>query len=190
MPKHISIAYIDLLTCLFAVFLSLFVVMNDEVAKGNITDPAEFIIEMTWPDNSYSDIDLVVADPLGNIVFYSKKDIGLMTLDRDNLGTNNTARTVNGIVTVAQRREVVTIRGIIPGQYTVNMLVYTKREKDPIQVKFNVTKLNPFKTVSEGTLIASASGEEQTFINFNIDKNGKVLTTDNVRVPLVAKPGK
>ena len=57
--------------------------------KSNVDIVAEYIIKITWPTDSPDDIDLWMRDPLGNFVGFKSKDVGLMSLNRDDLGTSN-----------------------------------------------------------------------------------------------------
>ena len=108
----------------FLFFIAL-LVMNPEALQGKIETKAEFIVTMGWPDNHPDDIDLYVEDPLGNIVWYHEREAGFMVLDRDDRGGANTAITVNGRrFTSPIRQETVSIRGIVAGEYTVNVNHY------------------------------------------------------------------
>ena len=107
----------------FLFFIAL-LAMNPEAKSGKIDTKAEFIISLTWPDNHPDDIDLYAEDPVGNIVWYHVRESGFMVLDRDDRGGLN-----NTIVVAEQdpspiRQETVSIRGIVPGEYTVNVNHY------------------------------------------------------------------
>ena len=157
-----QIAFIDLLfnTLVGFVFLFVlaFILINPVAKKSNVEVIAEFIITTTWPDNSADDIDTWVRDPAGNIVGFKQKDRGLMNLDRDDLGrANDTIETLNGEkILVRQNIEHVTIRGIIPGEYIVNVHLYRRSPRhevleedyfENIPVRVNVEKLNPYGVV-------------------------------------------
>src|SRR3974390_2324899 len=105
----------------FLFFIALLVI-NPEAKQGKIDTKADFIITMTWPDNHPDDIDLYAEDPLGNIVWYHEHEAGFMVLDRDDRGGLNNSIPANGRkVANALRQEIVSIRGIVPGEYTVNV---------------------------------------------------------------------
>jgi len=96
-----SIAFIDLLfnitIGLTMLFIIAFLLINPVAKKGNVIVNAEFIITLSWPNDSQDDIDLYLKDPAGNIVYFKQKDIGLTNLDRDDLGTSNdTIETATG----------------------------------------------------------------------------------------------
>ena len=55
-------------------------------AKTGIIDPkAEYILTITWEDNSPDDIDVWVEDPEGQLVYFRAAEAGLLHLDRDDL---------------------------------------------------------------------------------------------------------
>ena len=108
----------------FLFFIAL-LAMNPETLQGKIDTKAEFIITLGWPDSHPDDIDLYVEDPLGNIVWYHEREAGFMVLDRDDRGGLNNSITVNGRkVQSPIRQETVSIRGIVAGEYTVNVNYY------------------------------------------------------------------
>src|SRR6195256_1497381 len=121
----------------FLFFLAL-LAMNPEAKQGKIDTKAEFIITMTWPDNHPDDIDLYVEDPLGNIAWYHAREAGFMVLDRDDRGGANDFILVAGKKRASPiRQETVSIRGIVAGEYTVNVNHYlaTTHEPVPVSVK-------------------------------------------------------
>ena len=127
----------------FLFFIAL-LAMNPEAKDGKIDTKAEFIITMTWPDNHPDDIDLYAEDPLGNIVWYHVREAGFMVLDRDDRGGVNNSITVDGKkVSSPIRQETVSIRGIVAGEYTVNVNHYLATTGAPVPVSVKVEKVNP-----------------------------------------------
>src|ERR1700681_529735 len=127
----------------FLFFIAL-LVMNPETKQGKIDTKAEYIITLSWPDSHPDDIDLYAEDPLGNIVWYHEREAGFMTLDRDDRGGVNNSITVNGKkVTSPIRQETVSIRGIVAGEYTVNIAHYLATTRMPVPVSVKVEKVNP-----------------------------------------------
>src|SRR5260370_14945127 len=131
----------------FLFFLAL-LVMNPEAKQGKIDTKAEFIVTMTWPDNHPDDIDLYVEEPLGNIVWYHTREAGFMVLDRDDRGGINNSIIVNGKRIFSPiREETVSLRGIVAGEYTVNLQYYLATPHHPVPVSVNVRKINPLDPV-------------------------------------------
>tara|TARA_B100000029_G_scaffold9313_2_gene9916 strand:+ start:14374 stop:15033 length:660 start_codon:yes stop_codon:yes gene_type:complete len=195
-----QIAFIDLLfnTLVGFVFLFVlaFILINPVAKKSNVEVIAEFIITTTWPDNSADDIDTWVKDPVGNIVGFKQKDRGLMNLDRDDLGrANDTIEMLNGEkILVRQNIEHVTIRGIIPGEYIVNVHLYRRSPRhevleedyfENIPVRVNVEKLNPYGVVYIKELLLTVKGEEKTVLRFTVDADGKITEINDLPYQIV-----
>ena len=85
---------------------------------GNVNMKAEYIVTVDWKDSLPDDVDIWVQDPNGETVSYLKKDAGWLHLDRDDQGIINDVVTIDGEEIIYPiNREVVTLRGIIPGEY-------------------------------------------------------------------------
>jgi hypothetical protein len=164
----------------FLFFIAL-LVMNPEAKQGKIDTKAEFIITVNWPDNHPDDIDLYAEDPLGNIVWYHEREAGFMVLDRDDRGGVNNTVLVNGQkVTSPIRQETVSIRGIVAGEYTVNVDHYLATTDKPVRVSVKVEKVNPtVEVVYYDTIILDHTGEEVTAVRFRIAENGSVIDVNH-----------
>lgn len=171
----------------FMVFTA-FSLINPTAKTGAVSLKAEMIITMNWPDNDPDDMDLYVQDPLGNIVWYHSKEAGVMHLDRDDRGNYRDTITVDGrTIQNPLNQEMVTIRGIVPGEYVVNVYDFlaTSTAKVPVSVK--VEKLNPVATVVfYGTLDMDHTGQEQTFVRFTLAADGNVSDV-NTRAKSLAR---
>ena len=87
---------------------------------------------MEWDNDATGDIDLYVEDPTSKQVSFRYHNHNFMHLDKDDLGySNDVVYNANGEVTkVNINREVVTIRGIIPGEYLINAHYYSSRQAE------------------------------------------------------------
>jgi len=159
----------------FMVFTA-FSLINPTAKTGAVDLKAELIITMNWPDNDPNDMDLYVEDPAGNIVWYHSKEGGLMHLDRDDRGNYRDTITVNGrTIQNPLNQETVTIRGVVPGEYVVNVNEFLAASADKVPVSVKVEKLNPIATVAfYGTLEFDHKGQEETFVRFTLDGDGQV----------------
>lgn len=159
----------------FMVFIA-FSLINPTAKTGAVDVKGEFLITMNWPDNDPNDMDLYVQDPAGNVVWYWRKEAGLMHLDRDDRGDYKNKITINGQeMKTALRQEMATIRGIIPGEYVVNANEFMQMRPGKIPVTIKVEKLNPTATVVYyGTRDFEQKGQEETFVRFAVDAQGKV----------------
>jgi len=109
-----------------------------------VDSKAEFIITMDWPDNHPDDLDLFVQDPAGNIAWHRHREAGFMVLERDDRGGANDFIIVNGKkISSPIREEIVTIRGVITGEYTVNVSHFLATTGLPVPATVKVQKLNP-----------------------------------------------
>lgn len=188
---HSNIAFLDLFLNALLGFVFLFLVswlLMNPVAKNKVTDAkGEFIITMSWDDTIADDVDMWVEDPAGNKASFRQKEIGIMHLDRDDMGlVNDKLVLADGtVVEVKTNREVLTIRGIAPGEYTVNIHLYNKRGKVPTEVKIDVLKLNPYATIATRSIVLSKHGEEVTVIRFTVESDGSVSNIDDTPKKLV-----
>jgi hypothetical protein len=172
--------FIDLLFNALLGFTFLFLVsvmfMNPDARKGRVNLKAEFIISVTWPDQLADDIDLWVQDPIGETVSYLRKDAGWLHLDRDDRGEINDTVMIGGREVIYPiNQEVVTIRGIIPGEYTVNLYYYKAAQHNPVEALVKVEKVNPtLQTVYVRKVQLAQQDEEQTVVRFTLDGVGKI----------------
>jgi hypothetical protein len=160
----------------FLFFIALLAIAPD-ATQGKVDPKAEFLITASWPDNHPDDIDLFVQDPVGNMVWYRRHEAGFMVLDRDNRGGANDSIVVRGQKMHSPiRQETVTIRGIIAGEYTVNVYHFTALTGKPVPVSVKVEKLNPaLQVIHYDTLELDRGGSEATAVRFVVDANGAVV---------------
>jgi len=181
-----AIGFTDLLFCLslgFAVLFAISIFMANPITKKQspIIKKAEVIIIMEWDRNSDNDMDLWVRDPNGNVVSFHNHAAGLMNLEKDDLGTSNDTQLIDGkLITIHLNREVITLRGIIPGEYTVNVHAYKKLDLGINEIDVEVIGLNPYKIFSKRTVEILRHGEEVTLIRFTLDKEGNVTGTNTL----------
>lgn len=178
----LSVVLFKALQVVAFLFFIAFLAISQQQDSGKVDSKAEFLISMTWPDNHPDDFDLIVQDPIGNIVWYRRRDIGFMSLERDNRGSANDFMMVNGEkVRSSSRQELVSIRGIVAGEYTVNVYHFTAQTGIPVPVTVTVEKLNPRVTVvAKETLEMGQSNSEKTAARFTLDANGEVESTSRV----------
>ncbi|MBC7738235.1 MAG: hypothetical protein H7245_13695 [Candidatus Saccharibacteria bacterium] len=169
----------------FMFFVS-FAMINPVAESGKVDPKAEMMITVTWPDGSPDDVDTYVADPAGNIVWYNRREAGLMHLDRDDRGMFRDVIELNGeTIENPLNQEIISFRGLSDGAYTVNIVHYIANGGNlPVQVK--VEKLNPKVTlVFYDTLTLTGTGDEQTAVRFTLD-GAAVKDVNNLPRDLVA----
>ena len=201
-----TIVFTDMLFNILVGFAFLFIVafllIKPESKKADFQRKAEFVVVMEWDHDQPDDIDLYVQDPTQNKVHFRLPIINFMYLDKDDLGfANDIVRShVDGTISkVNINREVVTIRGIIAGEYVINAHYYSSREwsnlqgvgseggvqeiptqrtkdKDkPLTVKIELHKVDPYKIWWVGEKTFSRKGQEETFVRFTIDPDGNQI---------------
>ena len=191
-----SVAFTDLLfnivVGLAFLFLLAFILMNPIAKEKDIESKSDFIIVMTWDDESGDDIDLWVRDPGGRIVSFRNRGTGFMHLDRDDLGlANDRIQGPDGkMIFVYRNKEVISLRGFSEGTYLVNAHVYNKKTwKDgklhDSHIKIELIKLNPYKEVVQAKFIGTKTGQEFTAFHFTLDEDGKVIKLSDEREPLI-----
>ena len=183
-------AFTDLLFNVLIGFVFMFAValiyMNPVAKTGVIDTKAEYLITVTWPEGNPTDVDTWVQDPAGNLVWYAAKEAGLMHLDRDDTGTARDTITVDGVTVVNPlNQEIVSIRGVVPGEFTVNVHIYAYDPGDlatpggappAIPVKVKVERVNPsVQVVFYDTVMLTGMGAEKTAVRFTIRTDGEVV---------------
>ena len=189
---HTNLAFLDLLfntlLCFAALFSLAFILINPSKKNKNVDAKAEFIITVIWPSEMDDDVDTYVEDPEGNLIAFNRREQGLMHLDRDDTGLSfDTISTAFGIVEYKENREMVTIRGYVPGEYVVNVHMYTKREDKETPVTIILEKINPYKVVTGRNVVLKLRGDEKTAFRFTVDDEGKVIQTNQLEKGLAKR---
>ena len=191
-----SVAFTDLLfnivVGLAFLFLLAFILMNPIAKEKDVESKSDFIIIMTWDNESGDDIDLWVRDPGGRIISFRNREIGFMHLDRDDLGlSNDKVQGPDGkMLYIYRNKEVVSLRGYNEGTYLVNAHVYNKKPwKDGAMhdshIKVELIKLNPYSEVVQAEFVGVARGQEFTAFHFTLDSEGNVIRLSDEREALI-----
>jgi len=78
------------------------------------------------------------------------------------------------------RQEIVSIRGIVAGEYTVNVYHFAALTGQPVPVTVKVEKLNPkVQVVYYDTIEVDHGGTEKTAVRFAMDKSGAVVDVNH-----------
>ncbi len=176
--------FTDLLFNALLGFVFLFMVailfMNPIAKLGTANLKAEFIITLTWPDNQPDDLDIWVEDPHGEIVSYLQREAGWLHLDRDDRGSLNDTIEINGQeILHPVNQEVVTMRGIISGEYVVNVYYYESVTRGPVSATVQIDKINPvLETVFFDRVVLESQDVEKTVVRFRVSDRGEVVGVD------------
>tara|TARA_R110000850_G_scaffold246045_2_gene370938 strand:+ start:141 stop:686 length:546 start_codon:yes stop_codon:yes gene_type:complete len=156
-----------------------FILINP-VAKKEAHDPkAEYLVIMSWDDNSKSDIDLWIKDDKNNIVGFRAKDFALLTLDRDDLGNRNDMYTSGGnIELVPVNREVLSIRSKTPRRYVVTTHFYNNLgnpDISPEDIKIELIQVNPYRILKIANVVLVEPSQEKHVFDFEVLTDGNVV---------------
>ena len=194
-PKsyHSNTSFLDILFNTLVGFVLLFIIafllISPVKKKKEIEQKAEYVITITWPGTMSDDIDSWLEDPMEKVMYFREKEVGLMHLDRDDLGKMNDQQFVPGVgmVNYPYNREITTIRGIMPGEYVFNIHLYRKEHKDSsVPVTVILEKLNPqVKLLYSKVITLSDYWEEKTVIRFVLDVDGEITESFFMYKPLV-----
>ena len=169
-------------------FFIAIIFMNPIAKLGNVNFKAEYIITVSWPEDQPDDIDLWVQDPYQETVSYLRKEAGWLNLDRDDRGDLNDTVMINGKKVVHPiNQEVVTIRGIISGEYIVNLHYYQSMSNKPVKTVVKIEKVNPvLRLVYIDQLVLDKVDDEKTVLRFELDGNGEIVSMN--QLPKVLTP--
>jgi hypothetical protein len=161
--------------------------LNPPGAKtaDNTTPPGNVIVEVRWPDEIDADVDLWVQAPGDVPVGYSNKGGAVFNLLRDDLGKRADVTGLNYETSYS--------RGILPGEYAVNLHLY----RNPSQAyPVPATVVTSVKRDANGAarqLLASKvllvrEGEELTVYRFGLTEAGALVagSVHSLQTPLRA----
>jgi hypothetical protein len=165
----------DVVMLALAGFVSLVLLILPHInpkAKANADEsepPGNVIVEIRWPDEIASDVDLWVQAPGDVPVGYSNKGGALFNLLRDDLGDVLDASNLN--------YEIAYSRGLAPGEYTINVHLYRNAAAvSEIPVTVVVSAKSSTQESSRQLLTTKVTlkreGEEITAFRFRLDPAG------------------
>jgi hypothetical protein len=135
--------------------------------------PGNVILEIRWPDELDTDVDLWVQGPNDAPVGYSNKGGKLFNLLRDDLGKRGDSSGLNYEVSYS--------RGVIAGEYVVNVHLYRNPSSvaAPIPVTV-VTSVKKSEQESARQILVSnvelaREGQELTVYRFSLTKEGELV---------------
>ena len=192
-PVAGSDPFTDLLFNILLGFILLFFLavlfINPAEDTGKVDIDAQYIITVSWPDGSPDDVDTWVKDPNGNTVWFRNRGSNLVHLDRDDRGMLNDTLSVGGQeIQNPLNQEIAAIRGIVPGEYIVNLHYYESETSQPVPVSVKVSKVNPVYTVAYyGTTTLESKGIEKTAVRFSINSEGNIIDINQLPARLVPR---
>ena len=143
-----------------------------KAAQENTQPPGNVIVEVRWPDELDCDVDLWVEAPGDIPVGYSNKGGVIFNLLRDDLGRRADATGMNYEVSYS--------RGIVAGEYTVNVHLYRNAAgvfPIPVTVVTSVKKSakESARQVLAGNIELGREGQELTVYRFKLSEDGDLV---------------
>lgn len=185
--------FTDLLFNVLLGFILLFFIsiifLNPQDDAGKVDIEAEYVITVTWEDNSPDDIDVWVEDPEGKVAFYKKRETSILHLDRDDRGMLNDRLKIEGKeVDNPLNQEVLALRGLMPGEYIVNIHYYESETFRAVPVSVKVARVNPvYEIAYYGVTTLEEKGDEKTAVRFTLLPDGSVANINKLPKQLVPR---
>ncbi len=174
-----DIVFRDLIMLMLSGFVTVAVLMlahiNPKAAAATAKDtasPGNVMVEANWPPGMDSDVDLWVQAPGDVPVGYSNKGGAVFNLLRDDLGKQLDLSGLN--------YESAYSRGIVPGEYTVNVHLYRNRAAIadvPVTIVVSTKPSTdaPARQVLMSKVDLDREGEERTVFRFKLTEAGTVV---------------
>lgn len=175
----------DLLFNLLMAFISLFflafLMVNDPKDEEDaVQSNSNILITMRWHTDNDMDLHLLLPDGRG--VWYSNRDEPPAHLDVDVVEWRRYIRPNGQEYVIENNEEIITIRGVFPGEYAVNVHYYNNQrvdEKEEIEVEVLVEDVKNRNVIYAGTKVLSLKEREVHFVKFTVtekdlvDQNGE-----------------
>lgn len=168
------VAAVDLFLNAMVLFLIAVILMlpllNPPTQEEKADPPGNLIISIVWPQGS-TDVDLWVFGPTEvRPVGYSNKAGKFFNLLRDDLGTSGDTTPIN--------YENAYTRGVIAGDYTVNLHLYATAQMPPIVVDVEIAIVTgderQLRKLATTRIKLTERGQEKTALRFHLTADGKI----------------
>jgi hypothetical protein len=175
---HEQTVFRDVLMLALAGFVAIVILLlphlNPTGAEEVAADepPGNVVVEARWPDGLAADVDLWVQAPGDVPVGYSNKGGAVFNLLRDDLGMRADSTPLNYEVSYA--------RGIVAGEYTVNLHLYRNEAgAGPVTTTVVVSVKTSPRRSAEQILFSDVDlvreGQELTVFRFRLDDAGDLV---------------
>lgn len=173
-------------------FMVILLILKTEVSKPAVEDKNRLIVTTDWKGSSDFDIDLWIRDPAGRHVGYSKKKGEGIVLQRDDTGfySDKILDSEGNESFVLLNREILNLRKLIPGRYTVNVIVYSTKgdqiksiypemTNGPVEIVTELIQADPFEKWEGKSLTLSENCQEFTVLAFDVSPTDEVKIVDD-----------
>lgn len=174
-----DIVFRDLILLMLTGFVTVAVLMlahiNPKAAAASAKDtapPGNVMVEANWPPDMDSDVDLWVQAPGDVPVGYSNKGGAVFNLLRDDLGHQLDLSGLNYESSYS--------RGVVPGEYTVNLHLYRNRATKPavpvtVIISTKPSADQPARQILMSKVDLAREGQERTVFRFKLTEAGAVV---------------
>ena len=202
-------AYIDLLINLLTGIVVLFILTTLLIAPitkntEGIKKNADYVLTLEWPNDIDCDVDFWIRDPLNNVVSYRFPEAGLMYFERDDMGKRRSVYELDGkeIVIDPDNKEFVTLRGTFPGEYVVNVHLYScvnattklalpADDKVDVPIIIEIVRINPsFVVIKHIEMKMDTVWQEKTAVRFVMNDKKSIIRFKNDYVSVRTDKGK
>lgn len=185
MKPHKDRWLVVLVDLLIAIIIILIVTVNPPpTPNDDEPPPGNLMVEIRWPDECRSDVDLWVKPPMQKPVGYSHQSGESFNLLRDDLGHQIDFGTLNYENSFS--------RGLLEGEYIVNVHLYKVMApcKLPIPVRVKVALKSRFgkDNIHESIVHLGSEGHEITVVRFDLDSEGRYDKDSNNYIPIDIAP--
>lgn len=174
-------AFVDVLMLLIVALFTMLAMAKsaDKKAEEELSASAgQLSVQIVWPADRGSDVDLWVRAPGDQSVGYSAKSGRVFDLVRDDLGDVNDNSGLNF--------EIAFSRWTPAGEYIVNLFYYRDDGRGPVEVKvIGMLRREGNRQLFMEDVRLERKGQELTVIRFTLDTAGAVLGTNHIPVSLV-----
>lgn len=191
MRRPVALAYMDLqnvlIVGLWAFVVVLSVLLDQTAAQVQIKDaesPGTVMVEIRWPDDLATDVDLWVLSPSDvNPVGYSNLNGYTTNLLRDDVGRPDALNYENAYT-----------RGAPAGEYIVNVHLYqnlSHAKEIPVEVSASVRVPSKIRIViTRTTVVLRKIGDEVTAFRFRLDGSQAPVPGSVNQIPRMLREAK
>lgn len=194
----ILLSFVDMLLVIVAILI---VSVAPKKASEGVKVQAEYLVTAEWDKMLDVDLDLWGTGPPDPTkpCFYENVEVGALSLDRDSRGfLDDRISGPDGHLLYLPHKEVMTLRGIIPGRYDYAVHAYKVRPSDDhskpdphalgIVVHIEVVKINPkVTTIFRGDFTLDAEGAAMNVWSMNVLPDGNFVAVDPPVEPITKR---
>lgn len=166
--------------------LMLIIAVTESPVQKTPTAPTlgYFAITQTTPNGNPNDVDLYVRDPKGNTAYFNAMSVGLMNLEFDVIEGVTDAQG-HGFAGDKCDCERTILRGIVPGEYIVDVQMYLNQTSRSEPVTVALWSLARAHAIITKTVTLGQSGDWKTAFRFTLDAAGNVTSTSTLPLDIV-----